>query len=211
MQRLRIRRALLSVTHKDGLAELGRCLSQGGVELISTGGTLRALSAAGLPATPVSSVTGFPEVLDGRVKTLHPRIHAGLLADKDNPDHMAALSEHDIKPLDMIVVNLYDFAKAAAQGLELAQAIEQIDIGGPTLLRAAAKNCHSVLVVPETSFYGAVMDELKAENMSVGLELRLQAAQRTFELVSAYDDMIARYFKQKLSGGMPPILQDLLK
>jgi phosphoribosylaminoimidazolecarboxamide formyltransferase / IMP cyclohydrolase len=190
---LPVTRALLSVTDKTGLVEFARFLASGGVELVSTGGTKRALEEAGLEVTGVSQVTGFPEILDGRVKTLHPRIHAGVLADKDKSAHLDALSELGITPFDLICVNLYDFAKARDQGLELKAAVEQIDIGGPTLLRAAAKNYHSVLVVPETTVYDTVRESLHENNFAAPLGMRRELAARTFAAVSRYDAMIAEY------------------
>jgi len=195
MLRLKIRRAILSVTDKTGLTDFARFLEQGGVELVSTGGTKRVLAESGLKVTGVSQVTGFPEIMNGRVKTLHPHIHAGVLADKDNPDHLKTLEELSLSPFDCVCVNLYDFAKAKGQGLGLKDAVEQIDIGGPTLLRAAAKNFHSVLVVPDPSDYGRIMEEL-AQGFEVGLELRREMAARTFAAVSAYDAMIAEYLAQ---------------
>lgn len=151
MDMLPIRRAILSVTDKTGLVEFATFLSQNGVELVSTGGTMKALQAAGLPVTAVSDVTGFPEILGGRVKTLHPKIHGGILANKDIPEHMATLEEKEIKPFDLVCVNLYDFAGAVERKLSLEQAVEEIDIGGPCMIRAAAKNFHSILVLPGTN------------------------------------------------------------
>ena len=148
MDILPIRRAILSVTDKSGLVEFATFLTSRGVELISTGGTQKALEAAGLPVTAVSTVTGFPEILGGRVKTLHPKIHAGILANKDEPTHMQTLAEKGIRPFDLVCVNLYDFAGAVERHLSLEQAVEEIDIGGPCMLRAAAKNFHSILVLP---------------------------------------------------------------
>ena len=193
MQLLPITRAIVSVTDKSGLADFARSLAERGVELVSTGGTMKALSAAGLPVTGVAEVTWFPEILDGRVKTLHPRIHGGILADKDSPAHLATLNEHEIAPFDLVCVNLYDFASAAQKWLSLKEAVEEIDIGGPTLLRAAAKNFHSVLVVPQPRHYPAVLAEIEANRGCVGLGLRRTLAAETFRLVSAYDAMIAAY------------------
>lgn len=195
MDRLPIKRALLSVTHKDGLVEFGRFLVEAGAELVSTGGTHKTLVEAGLPVTQVSDVTGFPEILGGRVKTLHPRIHGGLLADKDDPAHMATLAELEIATVDLVAVNLYDFAKAAAKNAPMREAVESIDIGGPTLLRAAAKNFHSVMVAPEPAFYAEIIAEMSANDMTVGLPLRQRAAMWTFELVSRYDAMITEFFR----------------
>lgn len=193
MDYLPIKRALLSVTDKTGLPELARFLSAAGVELVSTGGTRTLLADAGLPVTSVSAVTGFPEILNGRVKTLHPFIHGGILADKDKPEHLATLAEHGIAPFDMVVVNLYAFEKALAKGLPLADMVEQIDIGGPTLLRASAKNFGSILVVPDPAFYPEIMDTLAANAMRAPLALRQKTAAATFRKTSTYDDAIATY------------------
>lgn len=193
MDKLPIRRALVSVTDKTGLADFASFLVGGGVELVSTGGTMRLLAEAGLPVTAVSAVTGFPEILGGRVKTLHPAIHGGVLADKDDPAHLQTLSQHGIRAFDMVCVNLYDFASAVAKGLDLKAAVEEIDIGGPTLLRAAAKNFHSMLVVPGPEHYPAIRSELEAGGFAVGLELRRKLAAETFGRVSRYDAMIADY------------------
>ena len=192
MDFLPIRRAILSVTDKSGLADFASFLTARGVELVSTGGTHKKLVAAGLKVTSVSDVTGFPEIMGGRVKTLHPRIHAGILADKDNEGHLLTLSELRIAPFDMVCVNLYNFADAAAKGVDLKSAVEEIDIGGPCMLRAAAKNFHSVCVVPDPSFYGRVQAEIAAKG-GVSLALRREMAAETFKRVSAYDAMIADY------------------
>lgn len=193
MEFLPVKRALLSVTDKSLLVEFATFLVQNQVELVSTGGTKRLLAEAGLPVTSVSDVTGFPEILGGRVKTLHPNVHGGVLADKDDPEHLKTLDEHGIKPFDMICVNLYNFAEAANKGLELRQAVEEIDIGGPTMLRAAAKNFHSILVVPGVQHYPAIMDEMRASQGKVGLDLRRRLAAETFGMVSEYDRMISDY------------------
>ena len=177
MDFLPIRRALLSVTHKDGLAEFATFLHANGVELVSTGGTLKFLENAGLPVTAVSDVTGFPEILGGRVKTLHPHIHGGILADKDNPEHLAVLKEKGIKAFDLICVNLYDFESALAKGLKPREAIEEIDIGGPCMLRAASKNFHSILVLSDPDTYAEATAELKANDMSVSLPFRQRVRQ----------------------------------
>lgn len=193
MEHLPIKRALLSVTDKTGIVEFATFLSNNGVELVSTGGTEKVLAQAGLPVKKVSEVTGFPEIMNGRVKTLHPFIFAGILADKDNPAHLAALDEHGILPFDCICVNLYNFAEAACQGLLLKDAVEQIDIGGPSMLRAAAKNYHSVLVVPGPEHYAPVRDALSSGNMAAPLALRQHLAAFTFDTTSAYDSMISDY------------------
>jgi phosphoribosylaminoimidazolecarboxamide formyltransferase/IMP cyclohydrolase len=191
MEQLPIRRALLSATDKTGLAELGRFLSEYGVELVSTGGTYRNLAEAGLKVTAVSDVTGFPEVLGGRVKTLHPHIHAGILADKDNPEHVSSLRELGIAPFDLVCVNLYDFAGALERGLNDQELVEEIDIGGPTLLRAAAKNYHSLAVLPDPSFYTRFQGEMRDRSGGVGLTLRKELAAYTFSMISRYDRLIA--------------------
>lgn len=195
MERLPIRRAILSVTDKSGLVDFATFLVARGVELISTGGTQKVLSAAGLPVTAVSTVTGFPEILGGRVKTLHPKIHAGILANKDDPFHLQTLAERGIRPFDMVCVNLYDFAGAVERRLSLEEAVEEIDIGGPCWLRAAAKNFHSILVLPSSQWYGAAMDELRRDEMTVGLEFRQIMASRAFEATSRYDALITSYLR----------------
>ncbi len=196
MDFLPVKRALLSVTHKDGLGELGAFLAANGVEIVSTGGTMKFLKQTGLPVTAVSTVTGFPEILDGRVKTLHPRIHGGILADKDNPDHLTTLSEMHILPFDLICVNLYAFESALANGLKPREAIEEIDIGGPCMLRAASKNYHSVLVLSDPSFYAEAINEMKAGNMCVSLDFRRKMAAETFARTAQYDRMIAGYLER---------------
>ena len=193
MDFLPIKRALLSVTDKAGLPELARFLSAAGVELVSTGGTRKLLMEAGLPVTSVSDVTGFPEIMNGRVKTLHPNVHGGILADKDNPEHLATLAKHGIAPFDMAVVNLYAFGKALEKKLPLPEMVEQIDIGGPTLLRASAKNFASVLVVPDPAFYAEIMDALAQNGMQAPLALRQKTAAAAFRQTSVYDDAIAAY------------------
>lgn len=191
MDQLPIRRALLSVTHKDGLAEFAAFLHRRGVELVSTGGTMKFLKDQGLPVTAVSDVTGFPEILDGRVKTLNPRIHGGILADKDNPEHRATLAEHGIAPFDLVCVNLYDFASALEKKLPVRGMVEEIDIGGPCLLRASAKNFHSVLVLPDPKYYGEAMALI--EKGPVDLAFRERMAAVTFGVTSRYDAMIAEW------------------
>ncbi len=194
MDILPIRRAILSVTDKSGLVEFATFLTSRGVELISTGGTQKALEAAGLPVTAVSTVTGFPEILGGRVKTLHPKIHAGILANKDEPQHMQTLADKGIRPFDLVCVNLYDFAGAVERHLSLEQAVEEIDIGGPCMLRAAAKNFHSILVLPSPQWYTTAMEELEKDT-TVGLEVRQVMASRAFEATSRYDALITSYLR----------------
>ena len=172
MDMLPIRRAILSVTDKTGLVDFARFLSSHGVELVSTGGTQKALEAAGLPVTAVSTVTGFPE-----------------------PEHLATLAEKGIRPFDLVCVNLYDFAGAVERKLSLEQAVEEIDIGGPCMIRAAAKNFHSILVLPGTQWYARAQEELEANNMQVGLEFRQMMASRAFEATSRYDSLISSYLR----------------
>jgi phosphoribosylaminoimidazolecarboxamide formyltransferase/IMP cyclohydrolase len=191
MELLPVKRALLSVTDKSGLADFASFLVKGGVELVSTGGTRKTLQAAGLPVTPVSAVTGFPEILGGRVKTLNPYIHGGILADKDNPEHLKTLEEHKIKPFDLVCVNLYNFSGTLAKKLDERASIEEIDIGGPCLLRAAAKNFHSLLALPGVAFYAEARRELERNGMSVSLDFRRRTAAAAFKATAGYDAMIA--------------------
>ena len=195
MDLLPIRRAILSVTDKSGLAEFAGFLAGIGVELVSTGGTMKALQAAGLPVKPVSDVTGFPEILGGRVKTLHPKIHGGILCNKDLPEHLETLKQMDIVPVDLVCVNLYNFAGAVSRKLSLEQAVEEIDIGGPCMIRAAAKNYHSVLVLPSPEWYGPAIEDLKAHGMRASLEFRQAMASRAFDATSRYDALITSYIR----------------
>ena len=195
-----IRRALLSVSDKTGLVEFARTLRGLGVEILSTGGTAKALREAGIEVRDVSDVTGFPEMLDGRVKTLHPRIHGGILAVRDNPEHARALEEHGIEPIDMLVVNLYPFEQTIARaGVTLAEAVEQIDIGGPAMVRSAAKNFGSVAVVTSPELYPSVLTELKQNGGGLSLATRSGLALYAFIHTSAYDSAIARYLTVTLS------------
>ncbi len=196
MQFLPVTRAILSVTHKSGLIELAGFLANKNVEIVSTGGTAKLIRENNIPVTGVSEVTGFPEILGGRVKTLHPRIHAGVLADKDDPGHGQTLVGHGIGFFDLVCVNLYDFAGAVADEAGLKDAVEKIDIGGPTLLRAAAKNFHSVCVLPHPDHYFPFMKQIE-ETGYVDLDFRFKTAIHTFDLTSGYDRMIAAYLRQK--------------
>ncbi len=197
MQLLSVRRALVSVTDKTGISELGSFLSARGVEIISTGGTKKILKDSGVPVTSVSDVTGFPEILGGRVKTLHPFIHAGILADKDNPEHIETLAGMNIQPIDIVCVNLYAFERAIQDDPGIEKAVEQIDIGGPTLLRAAAKNYSSICVLPDPEFYQPCMDMLQKKK-GIDLEFRIKTASYTFAKTSRYDQVISGYFNQKI-------------
>lgn len=185
----------MSVTDKTGLVEFAGFLAQNGVELISTGGTGDTLSRAGLPVTQVSELTGFPEILNGRVKTLHPVIHAGILADKDDPDHLATLAKLAIAPFDLVCVNLYDFSGAVERNLSISEAVEEIDIGGPCMLRAAAKNFASVLVLPDPAWYLPARNELEQGGMHASLLFRQQMASRAFDATSRYDALISAYLR----------------
>lgn len=188
-----IKRALLSVSDKTGLVEFATGLHRLGVELVSTGGTHRLLVEHGLPVLSIDQVTGFPEMLDGRVKTLHPRVHAGLLARRDLPEHMATLAAHEISPIDLLVCNLYPFAQTVAKpGVTLEEAIENIDIGGPSMLRSAAKNHQAVAVVVSAGDYALVLQSLE-QSGEVPLELRQRLALQAFRHTAHYDAMIAEF------------------
>jgi phosphoribosylaminoimidazolecarboxamide formyltransferase/IMP cyclohydrolase len=188
----KIGRALLSVTDKTGLVEFAQALAGYGVELISTGGTARALREVGLAVKDISELTGFPEMLDGRVKTLHPRVHGGLLYIRGNREHEAAVAAHEIAPIDMVVVNLYAFEKTAAQeGVAFGHLIENIDIGGPSMVRSAAKNFEDVAIVTRVSDYGPLMEELKAAQGALSRATRWRLARQAFALTAAYDAAIA--------------------
>ena len=160
----RIARALLSVSDKTGLVDFARALAGYGIELVSTGGTAKALKNAGLKVIDVAELTGFPEMMDGRVKTLHPKVHGGLLAIRDNKEHAAAMQAHDIRPIDLLVVSLYPFEETVAKGAGFDDCIENIDIGGPAMIRAAAKNHNDVAVVVDAQDYAPLLEELKAQN-----------------------------------------------
>src|SRR5438034_1334263 len=184
-------RALLSVSDKRGIVEFARALAGLGWEIVSTGGTADALRAGGVPVTPIEQVTGFPEIMDGRVKTLHPKVHGGLLARRANPGDRAALAEHGITPIDLVVVNLYPFRETVAKpGVSFEQAIEQIDIGGPSMLRSAAKNHQDVLVVVDPDDYPVVIAALKADKLTPGLRRRLAA--KVFGHTAAYDAVLGQ-------------------
>ena len=174
-ERLAIKRALISVYDKTGLEDLVAALADAGVEIVSTGSTAARIAAAGASVTPVESLTGFPECLDGRVKTLHPRVHAGILADRRLESHRAELSELDIEPFDLVVVNLYPFAHTVASGAGEDEVVEQIDIGGPTMVRAAAKNHASVAVVVSPADYATVIDAVRAGGFSLAERTALAA------------------------------------
>lgn len=194
MQAIPIRRALLSVSDKTGLTELGRALAERGVELVSTGGTARALRDAGLSVRDVSELTGFPEMMDGRVKTLHPMVHGGLLAVRDNAEHAAAMKAHGIGGIDLVVVNLYPFEATVMRGAERAEIIENIDIGGPSMVRSAAKNHAYVTIVTDPADYGALTGELAQGDGATSPEFRKRMAAKAFAATAAYDAMISQWF-----------------
>jgi phosphoribosylaminoimidazolecarboxamide formyltransferase/IMP cyclohydrolase len=193
----KIRRALISVSDKTGIVDFARELKSFDVEIISTGGTAKALREAGIEVRDVSEVTGFPEMMDGRVKTLHPNIHGGLLGVRDNPAHQSAMSEHGIEPIDMVVVNLYPFEQTIArEGVTLEEAIEQIDIGGPAMIRSAAKNWNDVSVVPDPDHYESIIHELKTFAGAVTSTLRRELAADAFLRTGTYDGTIFRYLNE---------------
>jgi phosphoribosylaminoimidazolecarboxamide formyltransferase/IMP cyclohydrolase len=200
-----IRRALLSVSDKSGLIDLARGLTSFGVELVSTGGTRKALADAGLAVRDISDLTGFPEMLDGRVKTLHPVVHGGLLARRDDPAHMQTIAEHGIQPIDLVVVNLYPFeATVARPGVAHEVVIENIDIGGPSMLRSAAKNYEGVAVLTDPAQYGSILEELRAHNGSLSLATRERLAAAVFARTAAYDRAISDYFASRhATSGLP--------
>jgi phosphoribosylaminoimidazolecarboxamide formyltransferase/IMP cyclohydrolase len=198
-----VRRALLSVSDKSGLADFARQLASRGVELVSTGGTKAALAAAGLDLRDVSDLTGFPEVMDGRVKTLHPKVHGGLLAVRDNAAHSEAAEAHGIAPIDLLVVNLYPFEDVAARGADAAACVENIDIGGPAMVRAAAKNHADVAVVVDPADYGEVLAEMAAHKGATTLGLRKRLAAKAFARTAAYDAAIANWFTERTDDPAP--------
>ncbi len=195
-ERKQIRRALISVYEKSGLVELGKALADAGVEILSTGSTAKTLSAAGIAVIAVEDYTGFPEMMGGRVKTLHPRIHGGILADQENPDHIAAITSHEIAPFDLIVVNLYPFSQTIASTNDFAECIEQIDIGGPSMLRGAAKNHGSVAVISDPSQYARVHEAIKVGGFT--REERTELAMETFRTTAEYDMTIATWLGERI-------------
>jgi phosphoribosylaminoimidazolecarboxamide formyltransferase/IMP cyclohydrolase len=199
----RITRALISVSDKTGLIDFARGLSSHGVELVSTGGTAKAIKDAGLAVKDVSELTGFPEMMDGRVKTLHPKVHGGLLAIRDNKEHAAAMDTHGIRPIDLLVVNLYPFEATVAKGADYDDCIENIDIGGPAMIRAAAKNHGDVAVVVEPEDYAALLAELAANSGSTTLKLRKKLAAKAYARTASYDAAISNWFAKELDDSAP--------
>jgi len=192
----KIRRAIISLSDKSGVTEFAKGLADRGVEILSTGGTARMLRDSGIPVVEVSTYTGFPEMLDGRVKTLHPKIHGGILGLRDNPEHAAKMREHGIEPIDLVAVNLYPFEQTVARaGCTLEEAVEQIDIGGPCMIRASAKNYRYVTVVVDPADYPRVLRELDQRGGETSPELRFELAVKAFGRTSQYDAAICGWLK----------------
>ncbi|RNJ49719.1 bifunctional phosphoribosylaminoimidazolecarboxamide formyltransferase/IMP cyclohydrolase [Methylocystis hirsuta] len=200
-----VARALISVSDKTGLVEFARVLATHGVELVSTGGTRKALAEAGLAVRDVADLTQFPEMMDGRLKTLHPKVHGGLLAIRENPEHEAAMLAHDIRPIDLLVVNLYPFESAIAKGAPFEECVENIDIGGPAMIRAASKNHDDVAVVVDSDDYAMLVEELAATKGATRLATRRRLAQKAFARTAAYDAAISNWFAQQLGEASPPL------
>src|SRR4051812_47619640 len=201
----KIKRAVLSVTNKSGLVEFARELAGMGVELVSTGGTAKLLREQGITVRDISDLTGFPEMLDGRVKTLHPKVHGGILHRREVASHRAAVAEHGIPPIDMVVVDLYAFEKTAAKpGVNFEEIIENIDIGGPSMVRSAAKNFHDVAIVTSPSDYAAISEEAKRSGGELSLETKWKLAQKAFATTAAYDSAIAATLPKLSPNGAPP-------
>ena len=196
-----IRRALLSVSDKTGLIDFARALFHAGVELVSTGGTARAIAEAGIAVRDVSDLTGFPEIMDGRVKTLHPSVHGALLGIRDDAEHRAAMEAHGIEPIDLVVVNLYPFEEVCRSGASYAATVENIDIGGPAMVRASAKNHAYVAVVTDPEDYAAVLNALDLNAGSLSLDFRKKLAAKAFARTAAYDAAISGWFAEALEIG----------
>ena len=196
-----IKRALVSVSDKDGINEFAEALSDFGIEIVSTGGTAKALREHGLTVTDVADVTGFPEMMDGRVKTLHPNVHGALLALRDNDEHRTAMQSHGIEPIDLVVVNLYPFEKTIAKdGVTLEEAIENIDIGGPAMIRSASKNWRDVAVITDPRLYDEIIDEMKANGAALSLETRQRLATLAYTRTASYDLAISSYLANQLGN-----------
>ena len=203
---MRVRRAVLSVSDKRGIVEFARGLAALGVELVSTGGTARELTAAGLDVRPIDDFTGSPEIMDGRVKTLHPKLYAGLLAVRDNPEHLQAAADHDVEFVELVCVNLYPFERTVGRASASdAEAIENIDVGGPTMIRAAAKNYAYVAVVTTPESYDAILDELRASDGRLSMPTRQSLAADAFAMTARYDTSIARWFSERTDDDFPQL------
>jgi phosphoribosylaminoimidazolecarboxamide formyltransferase/IMP cyclohydrolase len=193
----KIERAIISITDKTGIVEFAKELQGFGVEILSTGGTAKKLREGGVKVREISDYTGFPEMLDGRVKTLHPKIHGGILGRRDVPGHVQQMKQHDILPIDMVLVNLYEFEKTVAKkDCTLDDAIENIDIGGPAMLRSSAKNYKDVTVIIDPADYDMVLDEMRKNNGATTLKTRFYLARKVFNITHSYDGKIAEYLKE---------------
>ncbi|MBW1721536.1 MAG: IMP cyclohydrolase [Deltaproteobacteria bacterium] len=192
----KIERAIISVTDKAGIVDFARGLVSFGVEILSTGGTARVLRDGGVDVLDISEFTGFPEILDGRVKTLHPKVHGGILGMRDNPEHVRTMKEHGIRNIDLVAVNLYQFEKTVSkEGVTLEEAVENIDIGGPTMLRSSAKNYRDVTVIVDPADYGVVLREMEENQGGTTLATRFRLAKKVFRLTHEYDGAITRYLE----------------
>jgi phosphoribosylaminoimidazolecarboxamide formyltransferase/IMP cyclohydrolase len=190
----RIKRALISVSNKKGIVKFAKAIHSMGIEILSTGGTAKILRESGIPVKDVSEHTGFPEMLDGRVKTLHPKIHGGLLARRNNPKDVEEIQKYGIDTIDMVVVNLYPFEETISrQGVTFAEAIENIDIGGPAMIRSASKNFQDVAVIVDPSDYGRIVEEMKDMHGDLSYKTRFELAKKVFKHTSRYDSVIAQY------------------
>ncbi len=193
----KIERAIISVTDKAGVVDFAKSLSKFGVEILSTGGTAKAMREGGVEVKDISDYTGFPEMLDGRVKTLHPKVHGGLLGMRDNPEHVKMMQAHGIQTIDLLVVNLYQFEKTVAkEGVTLEEAIENIDIGGPAMLRSSAKNFRDVTVIVDPADYEVVLKEMEENGGATSLENRYRLAKKVYQLTHHYDGAISRYLAE---------------
>ena len=193
----KIQQAIISVTNKQGIADFAQSITDWGVNILSTGGTARVIREAGVAVTDISAYTGFPEMMDGRVKTLHPMVHGGLLGLRDNPDHVKMMETHGIKSIDLVVVNLYQFEQTVArEGVTLEEAIENIDIGGPSMLRSSAKNFKYVTVIVDPEDYAPVLKEMRQSNGKTTLKTRFRLAKKVFRLTHEYDGAISRYLEK---------------
>ena len=201
-----IQRALISVSDKTGILDFALELQKYGIEILSTGGTADLLRKGGVPVIQVSDYTGFPEMMDGRIKTLHPRVHGGILARRDVPEHIKAMEDHGIRPIDLVVINLYPFEQTVARkDCSLEDAIENIDIGGPAMVRSAAKNSKDVVVIVNPADYSKVLNEMKSGEGAVTLDTRRRLCRDAFAHTARYDSLIATYLTEKWDDGFPPI------
>jgi len=199
----KIKRAIISVTDKTGVVDFAGALSKSGVQILSTGGTAGTLREEGIPVMDISEYTGFPEMLDGRVKTLHPRVHGGILGIRKKPEHVKMMNENGIKNIDLIAVNLYEFEKTVAkEGVALDEAIENIDIGGPAMLRSSAKNFYDVTVIVDPADYDVVLKEMEKSGGSTSLDTRFYLAKKVFRITHQYDGAISRYLEKMQSPEM---------